>query len=518
MIRILVQEGDSERATHVVDRSAIRIGRDPSNDVIVRDRFVSARHGEIRIGAEGLSYEDFCTTNGSRVDRAGEILPVDSSCAHRIRLREGDELLLGDGKHPVRLRLEPAPARVFGRGGIVAPPRAARPAELDAAQEDTMVLVPQELDREILLALHRLTCRLAAQCEPDAVLDAFADATLLAFPRASQVSVWLVGTGTGDFLPALARGRKGATSVRPVSRTVRDRVLSHGKALAFSDGEEGFDLAESLHDSSVRAGLCAPLWDGRRVRGLVQVDSRGMRGGSPFGPGDLETLVVFAHQAAMALQNARLHEELRRGAEEVIQGLVAALEAKDPFTAGHSEVVASLCEATCLALGLEPGLTRTIRRAALVHDIGKIGMPYEVLNKKGALSPQERAPLDSHPELGAGMVQPLPFLAELVPIVRHHHERWDGRGRPDGLAGESIPLGARILAVCDAWHSLGTDRAHRDGIPPEAVAAELQRLAGTCYDPAIVEAFLELVADRAAADRTALAPAVAPAQGGSSRG
>ena len=482
MIRILVQEGDAERATHVVDRPAIRIGRDPGNDVMVRDRFVSARHGEIRMGAEGLRYEDFCTTNGSRLLRDGREIPVDSSCSHRVELREGDELLLGDRKQPVRLRFDLAPARVFGPRGPLGPRHAPLRSEIDAAMGETLVLMPQDLEREVLLSLHRLTARLASRTDPTGVIAAFGDATLEAFPRANHVSVWLVDGDGAEFRSALALGRQGTTGVRPVSRTVRDRVLALGKALAFTDNEEEFDLAESLHDSRVRAGICAPLWDGRRIGGLVQVDCRGVPLISAFPSGDLETLVLFAHQAAMALSNARLHESLRKGAEQVITGLISAIEARDPLTAGRAGAVAGLCEATCLALGLDPPVTRAVRRAGLVHAIGTLAQgPHDDSEAAQAL-------------LGARILAPLESLADVVPIVRHQHECWDGTG-PAGLAGRDIPLGARILAACKAWHRLanGGHGASGDRLSQATALASLREHAGGALDPSIVDELADLV-------------------------
>ncbi len=492
MIRILVQEGRGERATHLLDGSVVRLGRDPSNQVVIRDRFVSGRHGEIRIGADGLTYEDFVTTNGSRVRRQGKEIPVDATCGHRLLLRAGDELLLGDKQHPVCVRFELTPAVVFGSRGIVAPPRDQPVAmEFEAALSETMVLIPAGFDREVLLSLHRLTARLSAGLELAEIVKALTESTLEVFPKASHVSVWLRDDETDDFVPLGARSRHGAETATPVSRTVRDEVLSRGKALAFDDAQEGFDIASSLHDSNVRAGMCAPLWDGRRVAGLVQVDCRGFPAHGAFRQADLETLAVFAHQGAMAIANARLHAGLRRSVEQAITGLVAALEAKDTYTAGHSAAVAELCVAACGAMGLSASMTRSIRRAALLHDLGKIAVPFDILNKPGQLTPDEFKQLKAHPETGARILAPFDFLREVVPIVLHHHERWDGKGYPRGLKGEEIPLGARVLAACDAWHSLVHDRAYRKAVPAEVAMAEMRRAAGTQFDPAVIEALAE---------------------------
>jgi putative nucleotidyltransferase with HDIG domain len=496
MIRIKVADNEGERSSQLLDKAMIRVGRDPSNDVVVHDPYVSGRHGEVRQGPRGLVYEDLATTNGSRIRRAGEIIAVDASCGHVVALEEGDEILVGDSREPAVLRFEVTAAQVFSpRRGVLAPSRLGAPGgEMDATHAETLVLIPASLDRDVLLSLHRLTTRLAGASSEPEMARALAEAILDALPGANHVSAWVVDESRGEFTPVAAVSRNGPAATAPVSRAVKDRVLARGKALVFDLCEAGFDVSESLHDASVQSGMAAPLWDGHRVLGMVQADCRARPGHGRFGGTDLETLVVFAHQGAMALSNARLHENLRRSVEQAIAGLGSALEAKDRYTAGHSAAVAELCAAHCSALGLPADTIRTVRRAALLHDIGKIGIPYDVLNKTTPLSPDEFRQLRTHPEMGARILQPFDFLADLVPIVLHHHERWDGRGYPAGLQGEAIPLGARILAVCDTWHSLVCDRAYRAGIAPAVAVAELQRVAGTQLDARLVESLIDLVA------------------------
>jgi HD-GYP domain-containing protein (c-di-GMP phosphodiesterase class II) len=153
-------------------------------------------------------------------------------------------------------------------------------------------------------------------------------------------------------------------------------------------------------------------------------------------------------------------------------------------------------------MSLDAAATRSVNRAALLHDIGKIGIPYHILNKRDALTTDEFRILKSHPEVGARILQPFDFLGDLVPIVLHHHERWDGKGYPAGLAGEAIPLGARILAVADTWHSLVSNRPYRTGMDPALAIDELRRCAGAQFDPDIVEVLAALVAPAPRSDRT----------------
>jgi putative nucleotidyltransferase with HDIG domain len=485
MIRIAIIEGGGETRSHLLDRASIQLGRDAGNDIVLRDGFVSGRHGRIREVDGRVVYEDLRTTNGSVLKRGERLVTIDDRTLYEVTIEDGDELLLGDPSRPVALRLSllpdaaPSPrvddSTLFGSLG-----------NLDVTRAGTVHQLSAGFDREALLALHALTTSMAGRLELDGLLEGFTEALLGLFRRANHVAVHLLDEASGEFRLARSRSRDGEGDERPLSRTVRDQVLACGRALTFTDTDEEFDCSVSLNECNVRAGLAAPLWNGRRILGLVQLDRRGTSLGA-FERRDLEVLVVFAHQAALAIDNARLHRGLQETVEKSIQGLVRALDAKDHYTVGHSEAVAELCRLVAREAGLPGEQVETIARAAVLHDIGKVGIPYEVLNKQGRLSPEEFSLLRSHPEMGARILEPFEFLAELIPIVLHHHERWDGKGYPQGLAGEEIPYGARILAVVDTYHSLVSDRAYRPGVGAGVAVEELQRCAGSQFDPELVE-------------------------------
>jgi putative nucleotidyltransferase with HDIG domain len=182
-----------------------------------------------------------------------------------------------------------------------------------------------------------------------------------------------------------------------------------------------------------------------------------------------------------------------------IRALAAALDARDPYTAGHSERVSALSVRIARQMALEAGEVEVIRLGALLHDVGKIGVPDSVLSKPGALTADEFEQIKRHPVLGARILREVPFLAPHLPIVELHHERPDGKGYPHGLEGTGIPLPARIVHVADAFDAITSARAYRTGRLEAAAVAELRAHAGTQFDPAVVEA---LAADLAArADR-----------------
>jgi putative nucleotidyltransferase with HDIG domain len=167
-----------------------------------------------------------------------------------------------------------------------------------------------------------------------------------------------------------------------------------------------------------------------------------------------------------------------------------AVELQDAYTADHANEVADLAVRVGERMGIAgPELDR-LRYGALLHDVGKIGVPGELLRKAGPLSAEERERMDAHTAIGARMLERIPFLAPVAPLVRSAHERVDGGGYPDGLRGEEIPRGAMIIATCDAWHAMTSDRSYRSAMPKDAAIRELHAGAGTQFDPDVVSALV----------------------------
>ena len=175
---------------------------------------------------------------------------------------------------------------------------------------------------------------------------------------------------------------------------------------------------------------------------------------------------------------------------DLVAGVVAALEAKDPFTADHSLRVSDMTECVCTLLKLSNQQSEMIHMAAHVHDIGKIGIPDAVLAKAGPLSHEEWGIIHRHPCIGADILRKSAELSEIADIVLYHHERWDGRGYPDGLSGLAIPLGSRIIAICDSIDAMTTTRPYRRILSPQECWEEIRLCSGTMYDPDIVEVVL----------------------------
>lgn len=211
-----------------------------------------------------------------------------------------------------------------------------------------------------------------------------------------------------------------------------------------------------------------------------------------------ETLEVFSRYAGISLENSRLYGELDETYLEAVLTLAKALDIRDTYTANHSRRLADWAEATARKFNCSPDEVKIIRWAAILHDIGKIGIPDAILRKAGPLNDEEWAVMKRHPELGAEIISPLKQLRQVTPIVRAHQERFDGTGYPDGLVGDQIPLAARILTVVDAYGAMTDERVFRKARSHEEAVAELKRCAGKQFDYRVVEAFFELINPAAA--------------------
>jgi HD-GYP domain-containing protein (c-di-GMP phosphodiesterase class II) len=202
----------------------------------------------------------------------------------------------------------------------------------------------------------------------------------------------------------------------------------------------------------------------------------------------------LADQVAVAISNARLIEELDELNWGTLYALARAIDAKSHWTAGHSERVTELALRIGQAMGLNQKQLDDLHRGGLLHDLGKIGIPPEVLDKAGKLTDEEYQLMREHVRIGARILEPIEAYAGIIPVVLHHHEYYDGSGYPDGLSGDDIDLGARIFTVADHYDALISDRPYREGLPQETVIGFIKEDSGTKFDPKVVEAFLEVMA------------------------
>lgn len=239
--------------------------------------------------------------------------------------------------------------------------------------------------------------------------------------------------------------------------------------------------------------ICAPLVVRDKSLGMIIVSGRKVS--EDFEEDELNLLSNVASQTAVSIENARLNQDMEKTYFETISALALAVDAKDRYSRGHLDRVAEYCMRIARKLGLDGGDIQTLRDAARLHDLGKIGIPDEVLQKKGALTEQEWMLMRKHPEIGESIIKPIRSLNHLCDIVRHHHEKLDGSGYPDGLKDDEITPLTRITTIADIYDALTTDRPYRGRMSPEEAYKELRKMKDS-IDQDIVEAFIEALGDQ----------------------
>jgi len=248
----------------------------------------------------------------------------------------------------------------------------------------------------------------------------------------------------------------------------------------------------SLRDAGLESLLAIPLVSKETTKGVLLL---GRSEPGQFSAEDTFAIEKIAAQMAVALENARLYEEMRELFISTVTSLTNAIDAKSPWTMGHSARVMHLSVAIAREMGLDEATTERVRLGSLLHDIGKIGVVDALLDIKAPLSASEFTPMLLHPEVGVSILAPIERLHDVLPGILHHHERFDGTGYPQGLKGEVIPLEARVIAVADAYDAINSNRPYRGGVPVDALA-ELSLHVGSQFDPEVVQALARHCAKR----------------------
>jgi HD-GYP domain-containing protein (c-di-GMP phosphodiesterase class II) len=263
-------------------------------------------------------------------------------------------------------------------------------------------------------------------------------------------------------------------------------------------------LTSSLSDEDFQAYVGVPLIARGKVVGVLELYQRDTIAPTPEW---LDFIELMAAQAAIAIDNASLFHDLQRTCRELtlsydatLEGWGRTLEFRDEDTQGHTERVANMAVQLARLMDLDDREIINLRRGAMLHDIGKIGIPDSILLKPGPLTDEEREVMQRHTVYANELLKPIPFLRPALDIPYCHHEKWDGSGTPRGLRGDEIPLAARIFTVVDVWDALMTDRPYRSGWPLSKVKEYLQEHSGTDFDPQVVAIFLRHLDDESCED------------------
>jgi putative nucleotidyltransferase with HDIG domain len=278
-----------------------------------------------------------------------------------------------------------------------------------------------------------------------------------------------------------------------VSQGILDYTFRTRQPLASLDARTDRRFSErwSVQEYDLRSVLCVPLMEGGQARAALYLDNRFLP--ELFGADELRTIEALSLQCASAVFLARKAKRLSDMFTGTIRALAAAVDAKDPYTRGHSRRVSRIAAAIAEELDLDVESARVLELASLLHDVGKVGTPDTLLSCRDPLAPEDIEEAREHPLLGAQILSPIPHFHDVVSVVLQHHESLDGSGYPLGLRGEQIGLLARVLAVADALDAMTTDRPYRIRLSLEEACREIRRCAGTQFDPAVVEALFSAV-------------------------
>ncbi|MBI4651236.1 GAF domain-containing protein, partial [Candidatus Desantisbacteria bacterium] len=237
--------------------------------------------------------------------------------------------------------------------------------------------------------------------------------------------------------------------------------------------------------------ISVPLKIKERVIGVLNINHKKTK--ESFNKADLDLLLTIVNQAAIAIENANLYDKLQQSYFETVHSLTMAVEAKDDWTRGHSDRVITYALEIAKSIGFSERQMEQIRYAGALHDIGKIGISEAIINKERFLTKEEYAIIKKHPVIGASIIEPIEFLHPIQPIIRHHHEHYDGNGYPDGLSGDNIIYEARVLAVADAYDAMTSDRPYRHALSSSEAMLELKKHSGKQFDPKLVNIFEEII-------------------------
>lgn len=298
-----------------------------------------------------------------------------------------------------------------------------------------------------------------------------------------------VSTGEGRFADGPESGY--SPLIQSVGSSQEPVTLEH-----LGSGPYAATEPKKVQGLTLRNTIAIPMKPGERFLGVIQICNK--HHDEFFTPEDLDLLKILGNQIAFVIQNSDLFENLQRAYYDTLSALTQAIDAKDSYTHGHSERVTKYSVELAIALGLEKKIIENIRLAGMLHDIGKIGIPETILNKPGRLTDAEFDVIKAHPELGVRILARVEFLEPLIPLIRHHHERFDGHGYPGSIDSHNIPYGARLIAIADTYDAMTSDRPYRKAMDMETALAELVRCRKTQFDPDLVDVFVEMMRKGAA--------------------
>jgi HD-GYP domain-containing protein (c-di-GMP phosphodiesterase class II)/pSer/pThr/pTyr-binding forkhead associated (FHA) protein len=508
-MRLLYQTSKGKQRWWSLTSQKFTIGRDTKCDIVLNDPKISRIHAEILFENGGWVLEDKNSTNGSfingeRITRKcltpGDAIMVGNS---RLSVVEGSDTSRVEWKddrpiiaaqvsvEDVRIKLSEITAKFTGKRGVRPPGKAIRGPRAEEGEETSKInklinhlstIYNLSRDFTSILVTHDLYTMMEKH-----IYEIFSDVERFCLFSKSEDDKLFHAKFLSARNPAEQSGFEVSRSI--FQFTIKKKV---GVLLADAASDNRFEKAESVVNLKLRSIMCAPLVSKEEVIGVLYCDNRSHP--ACFDNQDLELFTAMANQIAVALDNARLYEDVQRSYHEAILALINAIEAKDPDTMGHTQRTSQYALGIAHELNLDEQQCQRVVTAAEIHDIGKIGIKERLISKPSQLSDTEYHTVQEHVLMGEKILKPITYLHYILPIIRGHHEHFDGTGYPDGLKGEDIPLESRILTMADAFDAMTSKRPYNIPLNFSEALNECKKNSGTHFDPRVMDALERFIA------------------------
>ena len=482
-LALSVIEGPDQGQLYELTDLPATIGRHPLNSIPLTDASASRYQFRIVMKNGGLVIEDAGSLNGTYVN--GE--KIESA-----PLLDGDRIEFGN----TILQVTPGPAvgEIVDERGVLAPETDEHPTEVESITSfDDQEYLNIQAKKDDFDRIYRSYYAFSALYQIDRVTKPGADLEealspildfIMRFLHAERACLLVKQRRSSRLQPQVIRYRKKEDRGKgrfPIRRKLVSDALSKREALQTMRTDE--------ETGEHHAILCAPLVQHRGLSGVLYLETTDLK--KPFSEADLQLFSALAFKAGSVLENAILYRDLRDLFFGTVETLVDTIQEKDRYTSGHSRRVAHYSSMLGAHLKLAAPDRRDLRLSAVLHDIGKVGWPDRLLHNEDDLTPDELEQVQAHPKRGADLLERLPFMDNVIPGIRYHHEAWDGSGYPMGMKGEEIPLFARIIAVADTFDAVTTDRPYQKRVEFADGLEILRKHKGTRLDPELVEKFIE---------------------------
>ncbi|WP_419656913.1 HD domain-containing phosphohydrolase [Desulfosarcina variabilis] len=496
--RLVIQIGPMKGKSFAI-QERMSIGRSPNNTIQLDDIQVSRQHAVIQRVGHDIILRDLGSCNGTYIGGKRII---------ECRLNVGDVIRIGRHELCFQVTTKASPS-------VIATPKrntnredersTARFSEtvisniktMDVTDvSDTLFETPpaetfeyqlQYLQKR-LKAVFTANQIIASDCDLNSIFKCLMDQIFALLPVDNGV-ILLMDQATGEWVQEHAQNRLSQKKIT-VSSTIVNRAYEKGEAILTSNAaaDARFCSSDSIIIQNIASTMCVPLSHKNIRLGIVYVDTHGRT--NAFDERDLKLLAALAGPAAISIRNAQYVREIEKSYENTLVVIANAIELRDHYTVGHTARVTNFSVEIARELGWTGNRLKQVRMGGLLHDVGKIAVDNAILSKPSSLTPQEYAKIKVHPQRGQDLLQDVEFLHPLIPFCLYHHERYDGRGYPFGLARDKIPIEGRIIAVADTLDAMTSNRPYRKGMKLEVALAELKRGVGSQFDPDCVKALL----------------------------